>query len=255
MIPEGFPAGFSFKARAALLLAALMTLSLTIFGQTSSGEVNGAVTDQSGAAISAATVKLINQATGIETQASLNKDGRSRSSTSSREYTSCAWRRRVQDGADAGIQRSRQPDSDARPGADRRRRQPDGGSERRRELVQRSSVELGTVISEREVQDLPLNGRNFTQLLTLTPGVTPVSTSQNRNIGGVEGNVGIPGSGFSDPSIHGQQNRSKLYFYDGIINTNIRGPSYIVIPNIDAVQGSSWSGMTPRPSSAAPTGA
>ena len=94
------------------------------------------------------------------------------------------------------------------------------------------------MISEREVQDLPLNGRNFTQLLTLTPGVTPVSTSQNRNIGGVEGNVGIPGSGFSDPSIHGQQNRSKLYFYDGIINTNIRGPSYIVIPNIDAVQGS-----------------
>ena len=104
------------------------------------------------------------------------------------------------------------------------------------------------------MQDLPLNGRNFTQLLTLTPGVTPVSTSQNRNIGGVEGNVGIPGSGFSDPSIHGQQNRSKLYFYDGIINTNIRGPSYIVIPNIDAVQGSSWSGMTPRPSSAAPRG-
>ncbi len=114
-----YPEGFLFKARAALLLAALMSLSLTVFGQTSSGEVNG---------------------------------------------------------------------------------------------------------------------RNFTQLLTLTPGVTPVSTSQNRNIGGVEGNVGLPGSGFSDPSIHGQQNRSKLYFYDGIINTNIRGPSYIVIPNIDAIQ-------------------
>ncbi len=48
--------------------------------------------------------------------------------------------------------------------------------------------------------------------------------------------MGIPGSGFSDPSFHGQQNRSKLYFFDGIINTNIRGPTYIVIPNIDAVQ-------------------
>ena len=81
-----------------------------------------------------------------------------------------------------------------------------------------------------------MNGRNFTQLLTLSPGVTPVSTSQNRTIGGVEGNVGIPGSGFADPSFHGQQNRSKLYFFDGIINTNIRGPTYIVIPNIDAVQ-------------------
>src|SRR5206468_5127786 len=104
------------------------------------------------------------------------------------------------------------------------------------ELVQASSSELGSVINERTVQDLPLNGRNFTQLLTLTPGVTPLSTSQNRSIGGVEGNVGIPGSGFVDPSFHGQQNRSKLYFYDGIINTNVRGPNYIVIPNIDAIQ-------------------
>ena len=81
-----------------------------------------------------------------------------------------------------------------------------------------------------------MNGRNFTQLLTLTPGVTPVSTAQNRNVGCCEGNVGLPGSGFSDSSFHGQQNRSKLYFFDGIINTNIRGPTYIVIPNIDAVQ-------------------
>src|SRR5438876_7478292 len=104
------------------------------------------------------------------------------------------------------------------------------------ELVQSSSSELGSVINERTVEDLPLNGRNFTQLLTLTPGVPPGSTSQNRSIGGVEGNVGIPGSGFVDPSFHGQQNRSKLYFFDGIINTNIRGPTYIVIPNIDAVQ-------------------
>src|SRR5205085_6830866 len=104
------------------------------------------------------------------------------------------------------------------------------------ELVQSSSSELGSVINERTVEDLPLNGRNFTQLLTLTPGVTPVSTSQNKSIGGVEGNVGIPGSGFSDASFHGQENRSKLYFYDGIVNTNIRGPTYIVIPNIDQVQ-------------------
>jgi hypothetical protein len=67
---------FPFKARAARLLAAPLRFSLTIFGQTSSGEVNGAVADQTGAAISAATVKLINQATGIEAQASLNKDWR-----------------------------------------------------------------------------------------------------------------------------------------------------------------------------------
>ena len=77
-------------------------------------------------------------------------------------------------------------------------------------LVQSTSTELGTVITQRLVNDLPLNGRNFTQLLLTSPGVTPVSSSQNRNVGCCEGNVGIPNSGFSDPSFHGQENRSKL---------------------------------------------
>jgi hypothetical protein len=103
-------------------------------------------------------------------------------------------------------------------------------------MLEGSTSELGTVITQKAVNDLPLNGRNFTQLLTLTPGVTPISTSQNRSLGCCEGNVGIPGSGFSDGSFHGQSNRSKLYFYDGIINTNIRGPTYIVIPNNDLIQ-------------------
>ena len=69
-------------------------------------------------------------------------------------------------------------------------------------LIQTTTTELGTVIAQKEVNDLPLNGRNFTQLLTLTPGVTPVSTSQNKSIGCCEGNVGLPGSGFADASFH-----------------------------------------------------
>ena len=37
-------------------------------------------------------------------------------------------------------------------------------------LLETQSSVLGTVISERQVQELPLNGRNFVQLATLTPG-------------------------------------------------------------------------------------
>jgi hypothetical protein len=237
MFPEGFPEGFSFKARAALLLAALMTLSLTVFGQTSSGEVNGSVVDQTNAAISAATVKLINQATGIETQASLNKDGRFtfvnvKPGIYVLRVEAQGFKTAQTSAFNVAVNQTVTKDFELTVGDVSQTVEVSAAGE----LVERSSVELGAVISERAVQELPLNGRNFTQLLTLTPGVTPVSTSQNRTIGGVEGNVGLPGSGFSDPSIHGQQNRSKLYFYDGIINTNIRGPSYIVIPNIDAIQ-------------------
>jgi hypothetical protein len=49
--------------------------------------------------------------------------------------------------------------------------------------VESSTAQLGTVIGERTVNDLPLNGRNFTQLLMLTPGVTPISTGQNSGAG------------------------------------------------------------------------
>jgi hypothetical protein len=104
-------------------------------------------------------------------------------------------------------------------------------------MVQQSSAELGTVISENAVHDLPLNGRNFTQLLTLTPGATPISTSQGAQLGVDDGStVGIPGSSFANPSLEGQFNRSVLYYLDGIINTDLRTTTYTILPNIDLIQ-------------------
>src|SRR5207253_694792 len=98
-------------------------------------------------------------------------------------------------------------------------------------LLQVSSSELGSVIPEKAVHDLPLNGRNFTQLMTLTPGATPVSTAQGSGVGFQDAGISaIPGSAFAKPSLHGQQNRSTLYFLDGIINTDLRGPVYGFLP-------------------------
>ena len=79
------------------------------------------------------------------------------------------------------------------------------------EQLQQSTSELGTVIGVKAVEDLPLNGRNFTQLLTLTPGATPISTAQSNGIGSHDlANVGVPGASFSNPSIHGQWNRMNI---------------------------------------------
>src|SRR5258708_14046546 len=104
-------------------------------------------------------------------------------------------------------------------------------------MLQVSSAELGTVIPQRAVTDLPLNGRNFTQLLTLTPGATPVSTAQGSSVGVQDAGISaIPSSTFSKPALHGQVNRSTLYFLDGIINTDLRGPVYGVLPIIDTIE-------------------
>jgi hypothetical protein len=225
----------SRKAFSLLTLMAL--LAFTSFGQTSTGEVNGTVVDQAGSAVPSAVVKLINQGTRIESQTIPNSDGNFtfinvRPGNYILKVEAPGFKTAATAAFDVSVNQSATLNVSMMVGELSQTVEISSEGE----LVQRSTAELGTVIQERVVHDLPLNGRNFTQLLTLTPGVTPVSTAQNRTVGCCEGNVGIPGSGFSDASFHGQGNRSKLYFFDGIINTNVRGPTYIVIPNIDLVQ-------------------
>jgi hypothetical protein len=104
-------------------------------------------------------------------------------------------------------------------------------------MLQRSSSELGNVIEAKEIQNLPLNGRNFTQLMILSPGVTPVSTAQGSGISTTDAGISaIPGTAFFKPSFFGQQNRETFYLMDGIVNTDLRGAIYGFLPIIDAMQ-------------------
>ena len=103
-------------------------------------------------------------------------------------------------------------------------------------LLDTATSEVGETISGNVIRELPLNGRNFTDLLATSPGVTPVSSAQGSNVGTTDSNpTGIPGSRVLKPSIHGQQNRSIIYYLDGIINTDFRVTTYGFLPGIDFV--------------------
>jgi hypothetical protein len=229
------------SSKAALVLLLLLCLLLPssfLLAQIATGQANGTVTDQSGAFVPGAAVTLTNQATRIENRATTNASGyfifinvqpgnyvlkaeKQGFKTIQTAPFEIGVNQTVTQGLALGLGTATEVVQVTAEST----------------LIDSTTTELGTVIPQKAVNDLPLNGRNFTQLLTLTPGVTPISTSQNRTIGAnVEVTVGIPGSGYSDASFHGQENRSKLYFFDGIINTNLRGPTYTVIPNIDLVQ-------------------
>jgi outer membrane receptor protein involved in Fe transport len=99
------------------------------------------------------------------------------------------------------------------------------------ELLQSSTAEVGAVVAARQVVDLPLNGRNFTQLLTLSPGVAPVSVSQNS--GGFGNAAG--GTQFIFPAINGQTNRSNFFMTDGLNNQGAFSSTYAVPPIVDAI--------------------
>jgi outer membrane receptor protein involved in Fe transport len=97
--------------------------------------------------------------------------------------------------------------------------------------VQGATAELGAAITSRQVVDLPLNGRNFTQLLALTPGVSPVSVASNS--GGADAR---PIGTFTFPSVNGQSNRSNFFMLDGSNNQGSFFGTYNVQPIVDAIQ-------------------
>jgi hypothetical protein len=96
-------------------------------------------------------------------------------------------------------------------------------------LLETQTVELGTVIGAQEIAELPMNGRQFSQLLQLAPGTVPIDVSQN------SGNNPI-GSGGVVPSINGGSNRSNLYFINGLFATNPNYSGYSLSPSVDAIQ-------------------
>jgi Carboxypeptidase regulatory-like domain len=100
--------------------------------------------------------------------------------------------------------------------------------------LETSTAEVGEAVVKQQVNDLPLNGRNFTQVLNLTPGVSTVNVSQNsQGAGGVWSN---PIGTFSYPSVNGQTNRSNLFLLDGVNDQGSFGSTYTVAPIVDDIQ-------------------
>lgn len=97
-------------------------------------------------------------------------------------------------------------------------------------LLKTQTASLGTVIGSHEVVDLPLNGRQFTQLLQLAPGTVPIDVSQN------SGAAPDLGGGGVSPAINGQSNRSNLFYLDGIYASDPFFSGYSISPSIDAIQ-------------------
>jgi hypothetical protein len=97
--------------------------------------------------------------------------------------------------------------------------------------LETANATLGTVVESKAVNDLPLNGRNFTQLLSLTPGVSPVSVAQN-----APGAQAAPLGSFVFPAVSGQSNRSNYFLLDGIDDTDQVFTTYAVAPILDDIQ-------------------
>lgn len=122
-------------------------------------------------------------------------------------------------------------------------------------IIQTESSERGSVITGREVTELPLSGRNFTQLATLTPGVSRVTIgtlSDARANNNGDPNAGGQGPGGGDPrgstesarfarsggavlSANGQRPTNNNFSVDGVDNNEPQFGTIGVFVNPDAI--------------------
>ena len=101
-------------------------------------------------------------------------------------------------------------------------------------LIETANATLGIVIEEKKIVDLPLNGRNFTQLGTLIPGVLAPPAGLGGQAGeATPGGFGATTSGFS---VNGQRNQSNNFLMDGATNNDSFNTGFVLRPPPDAIQ-------------------
>ena len=90
-----------------------------------------------------------------------------------------------------------------------------------------ANAEIAAIIDNRQVQQLPLNGRQFIQLAQLTDGVTIPP-------GGTRG--AALGQAGPLPNVYGQRGGHNIYLIDGVKVTDEYFNNLVISPSIDAIQ-------------------
>ncbi len=200
-----------------------------VFAQDPTATLEGRVTDPSGAVITGASVKITRQGTGATQTQSTTGTG----TFSFPVLPAGAYDLRVEAGNFAPWVQNAIPLSINQTARLSIRLQVAGGSEvvtveGAATLVEMGSNTIGNVVSGRELTDLPLNGRNFTQLGLLQPGVAPLT-------------AGIMTAGGSLRSgqayaVNGQRPESNNFLLDGTRNLNRVDSGYVLRTPVDAIQ-------------------
>ena len=225
----------SWIVRLALFVALTMQLSSTkVLGQGATGALNGTIADPSGAVITGAKVTLKNLDTQVEQEAVTNTAGRYvfvaiPPARYKIEVTKEGFKVSTTSEFTLAVNQTLTTDLRLEVGTATQ----EVTVQTSEASVETTTTELGTAIEQNEVSSLPLNGRNFTQLLALTPGVSPISTGQNS--GGGNNFAGSAIGSFTFPSVNGQGNRSNMFLLDGFTDYGFIG-NYAVAPIIDDIQ-------------------
>ena len=211
--------------------ALLFSLAVSLPGQTS-GEIAGEVRDPSGSVIAGADVKATNKGTGAERATVTNDSGLynfpnlqpgvydvtvSKSGFQTMNRTELTLQ----------VQQVARVDFAMQIGQTSQTVEVTGAAA----LLTTENATVGSVIENKRIVELPLNGRNFLQLISLSPNVTSGfsdSATASSRAGGSRASQNI--------SVAGQRSEFNHFTLDGVEDTDPTYNTYVFLPSIDALQ-------------------
>lgn len=213
------------------IVSLVLCVSVPLFSQTTTGRILGTITDQTGAAVTGANITVTDVQRGITRSVATDETGGYvvpnlipglyKVRAEAKGFKTVERPNvQVEVATDLSVDLSL-PTGDVKETVVVSDEVP---------LVNTTSSTLGGTLSNKEINDLPLNGRNYENLLQLRPGV-----------------VRYPGGGFSTTSSNGLRAEDNAYLVDGLFNSEpfsgqsiingagIAGDSATILP-VDSIQ-------------------
>jgi hypothetical protein len=211
-------------------MAMLLMLCVPYLAQAQdTGSIGGTVTDKSGSAVAGAEVVITSTAGSLTRSTTTNTDGAYAGAglpgaTYNLSVTAKGFQKYLANGVVLDVAQKIRVDVQLTVGSVSEEVVVTGESVAQ---VETTSSELSTTITGKQINQLELNGRNFTQLVNLTPGVVN-QTGQDEGTVGINGNVQY--------SINGGRTEYNNWEMDGGDNMdNGSNATLNVYPNIEAI--------------------
>jgi hypothetical protein len=199
--------------------------------QSTNGLITGVITDSTGAVMAGAQVAATNQGTGVSRSVDSNGGGsyilpQLPPGVYKLTVTRQGFSTMTRDDIQLQVNQSITLDFQLSVGSTASTVEVTGAAPQ----LNTTSSTLSDVISHDETVDLPLNGREFTQLTLLTPGAAPQEDGQQKSF-----TVALGAGGIS-PSVNGQRGEQNNFTMDGVLNNATYTNTWVIAPPPDAIQ-------------------
>ena len=216
------------RIRGLLCFFVAIFTALTVTAQQITGNIHGTILDASGAVVQAATVSAKQIETGLTRTAITDRNGNYLLvelpvGHYQVEVSAKGFERYLQEGISLDVNQAAAVLVHLQVGSETQ--QVDVKADAA--LVQNTVSSLGETVMQREIVDLPLDGRNFSQLGVLQPGVVPLTPGLLEAGGPARENEGY--------AVDGQRPESNNFLIDGADNVSSVDGGFVLKPPIDAI--------------------